>query len=314
MKDDKDTQKSKRLSRDQWLSQALDVLASQGAGKLNIENLSSALGVSRGSFYWHFKDRHDFIISLLDFWHERYTEPVPEMMETAGFRGKEKLAHFLDTIISEDLTRFDLPIRSWAMQDAEVAQLLLRTDQFRLDYTRQIFSELGFEDIKADTRARACIAMLTMMGHMPQSEQTLRLELDAADAHARMLKWTLEPQPITATAWHDGALWVRLSGAEAAVSQAGAAIGGELQPDNGFWAMLKDHGMPLFRSGPIACRHLPPASPLDQEDQLLEWNGARRWTAAEVTVGGYQPYSDGYARFRCRDGGGDPCVHGAQLV
>ena len=176
MKNDQEGKKSKRLTRDEWLSQALEVLASRGPGKLNIENLSAALGVSRGSFYWHFEDRRNFIISLLDFWHERYTEPVPEQMAAAGVRGREKLEYFLNMITSEDLTRFDLPIRSWAMQEREVAQRLLRTDQFRLDYTRQLFRELGFEGADAETRARACVAMLTMMGHMPAPERALSSE------------------------------------------------------------------------------------------------------------------------------------------
>ena len=207
------------------------------------------------------------------------------------------------------------PGRAWrgGARDAVLGVQMINGLGQRLNFGGQVMKNVaGFDVSRLQAGAFGMLGLLLEVSlkvlPLPQSEQTLRLELDAADAHARMLKWTLEPQPITATAWHDGALWVRLSGAEAAVSQAGAAIGGELQPDNGFWAMLKDHGLPLFRSGPIACRHLPPASPLDQEDQLLEWNGARRWTAAEVTVGGYQPYSDGYARFRCRDGGGDPVV------
>ena len=44
------------------------------------------------------------------------------------------------------------------------------------------------------------------------------------------------------------------------------------------------------------------------EDELLEWNGARRWAAAEAAASGYQPYGEGYARHRCRDGGGDPVI------
>jgi glycolate oxidase FAD binding subunit len=123
-----------------------------------------------------------------------------------------------------------------------------------------------------------------------------------------MLRWALNPNPITATAWLDGVLWVRLSGAEAAVNQAAAALGGESQPDNGFWPALRDHSLPFFRGGAVACRSLPPATPLDADDGLLEWNGARRWTLADGDVAGYRVFGEGYGRYRCRDGGGDAAV------
>jgi AcrR family transcriptional regulator len=154
--------KSKRLTRDGWLSGALDVLASQGPGKLNIQNLAEALGVSRGSFYWHFADRADFVHSLLDYWHLEYTAPVPSAVEAEGGTGKEKLKRFLRLVNQQDLARFDIPIRSWALQEPDIAERLMRTDHFRLAYARQLFTEIGFNEADAEMRARACVAMLSM--------------------------------------------------------------------------------------------------------------------------------------------------------
>jgi glycolate oxidase FAD binding subunit len=207
------------------------------------------------------------------------------------------------------------PGRAWrgGARDAVLGVQMINGLGERLTFGGQVMKNVaGFDVSRLQAGAFGMLGLLLEVSlkvlPLPQSEQTVRLELNAADAHVLMLKWMLEPQPITATAWLDDALWVRLSGAEAAVNQASAAIGGELQPDNDFWAMLRDHSLPLLRSGPIACRHLPPAGPLAAEDQLLEWNGARRWTTGETAPGGYQPYSDGYARYRCRDGGGDPVI------
>jgi glycolate oxidase FAD binding subunit len=139
----------------------------------------------------------------------------------------------------------------------------------------------------------------------PQTEQTVRLEMTAAEAHAQMRKWAAEPHPITATAWLEEGLWVRLSGAEAAVNQTAAAVGGERQPDNGFWRSLKDHTLSLFRTGNLACRHLAPGTPPADVDHLIEWHGARRWSIATNVPEGFQSFATGYARHRCRDGGGD---------
>ena len=131
------------------------------------------------------------------------------------------------------------PGRAWrgGARDAVLGVQMINGLGERLNFGGQVMKNVaGFDVSRLQAGAFGMLGLLLEVSlkvlPLPQSEQTLRLELDAADAHARMLKWTLEPQPITATAWHDGALWVRLSGAEAAVSQAGAAIGGELQPDN----------------------------------------------------------------------------------
>lgn len=143
---------------------------------------------------------------------------------------------------------------------------------------------------------------------LPQTELTLALELSAAEAHDRMLGWTLEPQPITATAWLDGVLRVRLSGAEASVNQAAVNLGGEQEVDNGFWSALRDHSLPFFRAPQIGYRTQAPAETLSAEDALIEWNGARRWSDAGTAGKGYRLFGEGYARHRCRDGGGDPTV------
>ena len=66
-----------RLSRQDWLENALATLSEKGQAGLSIQDLSVALGVSRGSFYWHFEDRDDFVHALLEHWYEEYTAVAP---------------------------------------------------------------------------------------------------------------------------------------------------------------------------------------------------------------------------------------------
>lgn len=160
---------SGRLSREEWLRRALDVLAAKGPGTLNIKHLVVDLGVSRGSFYWHFTDRAEFVRALLNYWHDKYTAPVPELIDSGGGSGKEKFVRFLHAIHNDDLTRFDIPIRSWAMQEPEIARLLMRTDNYRLDYVKSLFLEMGFSQKQAEIRARSCVAYLTMDKHLMDS-------------------------------------------------------------------------------------------------------------------------------------------------
>ena len=167
-----------RLTREDWLLQALEVLAAQGPAKLNIQSLCQALGVSRGSFYWHFADRAAFIHALLEEWHLRYSAAVPEIIEAGGGTGRDKFARLLRAVVENDLTRFDLPIRSWAMQEPEIAKLVERTDHFRLDYVTQLFEEMGFEGEELAMRARTALSTLTML-------KTLRDERGFVDSPER---------------------------------------------------------------------------------------------------------------------------------
>jgi len=151
-----------RLSRDEWLRQALDVLAHEGPGRLHIQSLSESLGVSRGSFYWHFENREEFLSSLLAYWHREFTEPVPEAVETGGGSGQEKLLRLIRIVCEQDLTKYDMPIRSWAAQDPKIAKLVGQTDLFRLDYIRQLFVEVGFDGNELEIRARSFLGYMTL--------------------------------------------------------------------------------------------------------------------------------------------------------
>ncbi len=121
---------------------------------------------------------------------------------------------------------------------------------------------------------------------------TLRLELDQASALARLNGWGGEPLPLNASAWWDGNLVVRLSGAVAAVHAARSRIGGDVvSADDAapFWQGLRNHDDDFFAAAHVAVygaagaalwRLSVPqtAAPLALPGELLiEWGGAQRW-------------------------------------
>ena len=111
------TKTGQRLSREDWLESALTVLSRKGQAGLRIQGLSAALGVSRGSFYWHFKNRNDFIHSLLEYWYEEYTAGTPSAVARDGGTPEERLARLMRLVHDQDLTRHDLTMRSLATLD-----------------------------------------------------------------------------------------------------------------------------------------------------------------------------------------------------
>ncbi len=128
---------------------------------------------------------------------------------------------------------------------------------------------------------------------VPVAEATLRFACDQAEGILRVNRWGGQPLPISATAWHDGALLVRLSGAWAAVSAAQATLGGEgleSEVGRGFWQGLRDQSHPFFttalQSGKNLWRLSLPsvAQPLDLPGPVLvEWGGALRWLNSDAS-------------------------------
>jgi glycolate oxidase FAD binding subunit len=117
----------------------------------------------------------------------------------------------------------------------------------------------------------------------PVCEATLVLRLDETTALARVNEWGGQPLPVSATAWCDGELFVRLSGAEAAVRAAQTRIGGDTHGAEravGFWRSVREHTHPYFAvNAPLWRISVPSTADTLRLDgpQLVEWSGALRW-------------------------------------
>jgi glycolate oxidase FAD binding subunit len=115
---------------------------------------------------------------------------------------------------------------------------------------------------------------------LPVAEATLRFAMSQAEAIEQLNLWGGKPLPISASAWSDGVLTLRLSGAAAAVATAQQKLGGEVLPDAAaFWSSLREqtHG---FFAGDAPLWRLSVASvtpPQGLGSTLIEWGGALRW-------------------------------------
>ncbi len=125
----------------------------------------------------------------------------------------------------------------------------------------------------------------------PPAEMTLCMELPQAKAIESLNRWAARPLPLSASAWRDGELRLRLSGAESALRAATQALGGEaMAPDAAakFWTGVREQTDEFFAGeAPLWRLSLPSNAPVQElpGEQLLEWGGALRWLKSSAEAG-----------------------------
>jgi AcrR family transcriptional regulator len=174
-------EKSKRLSREDWLAAALEVLFSEGVGKVSIVRIARDLGVTSGSFYWHFKDRNDLLRGLLDFWVRSQTEAIFDKVDQCEGTPSERLLKLMEILTLGEQARYEVAVRAWAGFDRMAAEVVRGTDKRRIEWLRSMFRELGFRGTEAEMRARLFVyyqlAEPSVFWREPKSKQREMIRL-----------------------------------------------------------------------------------------------------------------------------------------
>ena len=142
---------SERLSKSDWIDHGLHTLTAQGPGALKVGPMAAGLKVSRGSFYWHFRDIGDFRDALLHAWQERLTDQVIRNLDARqGETGLlRRLLH--DAFSSE--RKLDRAMRSWAAEDRGVAAIVASVDSRRVSRIARLLADSGVGRDRARHRA-----------------------------------------------------------------------------------------------------------------------------------------------------------------
>jgi AcrR family transcriptional regulator len=141
-----------QLSAKDWLDQGLTVLAKKGFTALKAEPMAKAMGVSRGSFYWHFTDIGAFHTELLSRWREVAAEQVITGVEAAA-NDQPPLAVLLRRTFAGRLA-LEKAVRSWAASDAGARNAVQAIDRRRLDYVANLIAAEGLTLEAAQARAQ----------------------------------------------------------------------------------------------------------------------------------------------------------------
>lgn len=173
--------KETKNSQLDWLEFALDILIKKGPDSLKITPLCDLKGVTKGSFYHHFKNRSEFIETLMTHWYQEMTLDFITQANTQA-SPLERLKK-LDQVIASHNIEAEMHIRAWALKEQSIAAHLERIDQQRKSYLAHCYIELGMEEVQAQDVALMAYANFLGMQQIhpkPSVEAVLRISAMAS--------------------------------------------------------------------------------------------------------------------------------------
>lgn len=158
-----------QLDPERWVEEAIEVLAREGVTGLRVEVLAKRCGVTKGSFYWHFKDRQALLDAVLQHWKAGRIRDIEKT--TAVTPGQERAQlHYAIEVYGASRNRkgmsIELAVRDWARHDSQAAAVVEEVDLYRLECTRRLFVAAGMSDAEAKSRSLllyACVFGLSLM-------------------------------------------------------------------------------------------------------------------------------------------------------
>ncbi len=128
----------KRHTKETWLKEGLKVLAELGNAGLTIEEMTTRLKVTKGSFYHHFKNREAFSRELLTYWEDQMTKDIIQISKK-GNSFEERNRLLFETSSKTRNYKLEVAIRAWALRDNMVRKFQERVDKQRITYLKEIY-------------------------------------------------------------------------------------------------------------------------------------------------------------------------------
>lgn len=178
----------RRLTADDWIDAGFAVLADSGPNALRIDALCERLGVTKGSFYWHFTDMPAYRSALVKAWGSLHDRSRRQFERMPDVDPRERLTVMIQTWVNPQQWRLERAMRTWALTDAEVLASVEQSDGRVLRSIRQAFVDIGFG--REDAAMRAYVVFTLGVGHLHASGSAPPAPPDLQD---RFLDFVLRP-------------------------------------------------------------------------------------------------------------------------
>lgn len=171
------------LTPGHWLDAAVRLLIEEGIDQVKVQRLAALLGASRGSFYWHFRNREELLDAILQRWQENNTDALIAALGPPE-RPLEQRILGLFTLWMEQhpfYPRFDNAVRAWAAKSPKARRVQRRADRQRLQHLERLFLDAGYPP--AEAKVRGDVFYFTQVGYYAldldetKAERLAKLEL-----------------------------------------------------------------------------------------------------------------------------------------
>jgi AcrR family transcriptional regulator len=146
-----------RLSVNDWVQEGFRVLAEDGVKSLTLGHLCTRLGVTKGSFYWHFADMKAYRAALVDSW-ALVRDEDRSFDELASVHPRDRLSRMMTALVGPRHWMLERAMREWARSEPTVAAAVRASDHSVLAAVRQAFLDAGFDREESEMRASATFA------------------------------------------------------------------------------------------------------------------------------------------------------------
>lgn len=143
-----------RVSKRQWLSTALDVLASKGVEGVRVAELARTLRISKSGFYWHFRDRDELLEELKTYWVDEHSQQIISEVLDQNDPLHNRLLKLVSLLRTKQSGKYDLAFTSWAKRDPLVHELLDKTRDMRIEFVKRLLSKDIRPGDELEARAR----------------------------------------------------------------------------------------------------------------------------------------------------------------
>ncbi|WP_425487999.1 TetR/AcrR family transcriptional regulator [Marilutibacter penaei] len=186
------TERSGRLSAHDWAQAALDQIAEQGVAAVAVEPLARRLGVTKGSFYWHFPSRDALLVAALERWEKFEQEEVFGQLEPIS-DPRERLRALFSVVAHEVKSHIVYSELLKALDHPAVQPVIGRVSDRRLEYLTASFRQVGLS--RTDARYRAQLLYAAYVGFLQLNLQLhhTRMQQDEFEAYVEHMMDTLIP-------------------------------------------------------------------------------------------------------------------------
>ena len=154
------------LTREDWIDGAWEMLGENGVDGVRIEPLARRLGVTKGSFYWHFKERQELIDALLDRWFTAWDNQLSPNFDAAADPA-ERIWALFESVIGRGTRGQTVSLRMLSHTDADVARRIEERDSQRLLFLTDRLKEIGLSE--EESRVRGQVYQVLMTGEYLRS-------------------------------------------------------------------------------------------------------------------------------------------------